>query len=153
MTTIKKVDRNCFRGPRPTDLRELRVKYDIDTIIDLESGIYDVVRVYDETYYTDVQQFPPDYGMDYYHMPCSDLTAPKPIFVDKAIELMANSERHVYVHCLSGVDRTGFVCAVYRMRVQGWTFNAARAEWIELGRHPWYFYWDYALKEFDWRKQ
>lgn len=145
---IKPVDRNCFRGPRPDNLRELRVKYHIDTIIDLESGIYDVMRVYDETYYKDLPQFPPDVGIAYYHMPCSDFTAPKKIFVDKAIELMADMSRHTFIHCLSGVDRTGFICAVYRMRIQGWSYEAAHAEWISMGRHPWYFYWNRALKEF-----
>lgn len=148
MTTIRKVDRNIFRGPRPENLRELRLKYDIDTMIDLESGIYDVIRVYDETYYKDVLQFPADCGMSYYHMPCSDIFPPKEVFVKKAIELMA-SNRHVYIHCLSGVDRTGYVCAAYRMRVQGWTFEAAHAEWIELGRHPWYFYWSRELKKYE----
>lgn len=145
---MTKVTETVWRGPRPTDLRALRVDYHIDTIIDLESGVYDVMRVYDETYFKDVPQFPPDFGINYYHMPCSDFSAPKKIFVDKALELMFNKERHVFIHCLSGVDRTGFVCAVYRMRVEGWTFERARAEWIALGRHPWYFYWEHELKKY-----
>lgn len=148
MTMIRAVDRNTFRGPRPTDLRQLRVDYHIDTIIDLESGVYDVVQVYSETYFENVLQFPSDFGINYYHMPCSDFTPPKEIFVKKAIELMADVDRHVFIHCLSGVDRTGFVCAAYRMRVQGWTYKAARAEWISVGRHPWYFYWEHELKKY-----
>ncbi len=135
------VDRNCFRGPRPKDLKELRVDYGIDTIIDLESGVYDLLRGVE-------QQFPADFGMSYYHMPCSDILPPTKACVEKAINLMADVDRHVFIHCLSGVDRTGFVCAVYRMRIQNWGYNAALEEWIKLGRHKWYFYWEPALKKY-----
>jgi len=34
----------------------------------------------------------------------------------------------VFVHCLHGADRTGTMCAIYRMAVQGWTVDDALAE-------------------------
>ncbi len=139
------VDRNCFRGPRPTDLKELRLDYLIDTIIDLESGVYDLIQGVSP-------QFPPDFGMAYYHLPCSDILPPTGAYVAKALDLMADVDRHVYIHCLSGVDRTGFMCAAYRMRIQGWSYADALAEWKKFGRHPWYFYWENSLKQYQVKK-
>lgn len=144
MTTSKiifwHVDRNAYRGPRPKDLAEL-VPHGITSIIDLESGVYDLLN-------GQVPQFPADLGMDYFHMPCSDISPPPDFYVEKAITLMAEENRITYVHCLSGVDRTGYVCAAYRVCIQKWTLDAAVAEWVSLGRHPWYFYWRGSLEKF-----
>ena len=40
------------------------------------------------------------------------------------------------IHCEHGQDRTGMVCACYRMLIQGWTYRAARAEMDAMGFHP-----------------
>jgi protein tyrosine/serine phosphatase len=39
----------------------------------------------------------------------------------------------VYVHCLSGRDRTGMVVALYRMRTEGWSFDEAFSEMKRYG--------------------
>jgi protein tyrosine phosphatase (PTP) superfamily phosphohydrolase (DUF442 family) len=39
----------------------------------------------------------------------------------------------VYVHCQRGADRTGTMCAIYRMVVQGWTQDQALAEMTQGG--------------------
>ena len=39
----------------------------------------------------------------------------------------------VLVHCLHGADRTGTMCAVYRIVVQGWTKEEALREMTEGG--------------------
>ncbi len=39
----------------------------------------------------------------------------------------------VLVHCLHGADRTGTMCAVYRVAVQGWTKEEAIREMTEGG--------------------
>lgn len=136
---ILHVDRNCYRGPRPPDLKILE-DYKITTIIDLEDGIYEMIN--------GVTQFPPDYGMAYYHMPCSDIFPPRDAYVSKALTMMAQVNRRSYVHCLSGVDRTGYVCAAYRVCVQKWPVDAAIKEWVDIGRHPWFFWWEHSFKKF-----
>lgn len=138
---LRHVDRNCFRGPRPTDLKELRLDFQIDTIIDLEEGVYDLLN--------GVGQFPPDFGMAYYRMPCGVWTPPWAGYVAKALDLMSDMDRHVYIHCKDGVDRTGFFCAVYRMRIQKWTYENALKEWIADGRHLQYMFWDRSLKTYS----
>jgi protein tyrosine/serine phosphatase len=39
----------------------------------------------------------------------------------------------VFVHCQHGADRTGTMCAIYRLAVQGWTKDAAIQEMTEGG--------------------
>ncbi|MBM4037598.1 MAG: hypothetical protein FJ290_03710 [Planctomycetes bacterium] len=41
----------------------------------------------------------------------------------------------VFIHCHDGIGRTGVMCAMYRIVVQGWTREAALKEMIEFG--PW----------------
>lgn len=135
---ILHVDRNAFRGPRPPDLHSLE-DFKITTIIDLESGIYELFH--------GANQFPADYGMAYYHMPCSDWLPPPDSYVIKAVTMMAQVNRKTFVHCLSGVDRTGYVCAAYRILVQKWPVDDAIKEWIDLGRHPWFFWWERSLRK------
>lgn len=43
------------------------------------------------------------------------------------------AQGRTYLHCISGVDRTGLVVARYRVRVQGWTKEQARLEWTAAG--------------------
>lgn len=133
------VDTNLWRGPRPTDLQPLQDQVFV-RIISLESGVYDLFHA-DRV----EQQFPCEYGMAQYDLKCSDISPPSDWVVLKFLALMKFGLK-TFLHCLSGVDRTGFLCAVYRMRVQGWTYEAALAEWKKLGRHPWYFFWEPALK-------
>lgn len=49
----------------------------------------------------------------------------------------AMSDRHVYVHCKWGADRTGAVVAKYRQEVQGWSPREAFAEARKYGFKPW----------------
>jgi protein tyrosine/serine phosphatase len=39
----------------------------------------------------------------------------------------------VFVHCQHGADRTGMMCAIYRMVVQGWSADEAAREMVEGG--------------------
>ena len=55
--------------------------------------------------------------------------------VARALATMVESQRHgpVLVHCWHGADRTGVVCAAYRMVVEGWGKAEARAEMFDGG--------------------
>jgi len=45
------------------------------------------------------------------------------------------ARRPVFIHCAVGKDRTGTMCAIYRMEVDGWTAERAVAEMREFGYH------------------
>ncbi len=41
--------------------------------------------------------------------------------------------RPILIHCRAGADRTGMMCAIYRVAVQGWSKSEAIDEWTEGG--------------------
>ena len=48
------------------------------------------------------------------------------------LEILADhTNRPIFVHCFYGSDRTGMMCAIYRVAVQGWSKEEAIAEWTE----------------------
>lgn len=67
--------------------------------------------------------------------------------------LMDKAPKPILVHCWHGSDRTGVVCAAYRITVQGWTPETAIAEFLEdrFGHHKTYYANLAALlKNMDW---
>jgi protein tyrosine/serine phosphatase len=54
--------------------------------------------------------------------------------VVRFLQIVTNPKRTpVLVHCLHGADRTGTMCALYRIAVQGWTKEEAIREMTEGG--------------------
>jgi protein tyrosine phosphatase (PTP) superfamily phosphohydrolase (DUF442 family) len=54
--------------------------------------------------------------------------------VAEFLKLVSDPENHpVFVHCKHGSDRTGMMCAVYRVAVEGWTKDQAIDEWTKGG--------------------
>ena len=52
--------------------------------------------------------------------------------VVRFLKIVNESSNHpIFVHCAYGSDRTGMMCAIYRVAVQGWGKEAAIAEWTE----------------------
>lgn len=55
------------------------------------------------------------------------------------LKVIYNKEHHpVFVHCFHGADRTGTLCAIYRIVVQGWDKEKAIAEMKKYGFHWWH---------------
>ena len=136
------VSKNLYRSARPKDLRITQAD-GIKTIISLETGLYQLV--------TDTlreHQFPVDFGIDYYDLNCSVVTAPKKWQVEKFLEIV-DKRAMTLVNCLTGCDRTGYMCAAYRMQRDGWSYEQAHKEWIDLGRHIIYAPWSEDLKEWE----
>lgn len=135
------INNNIYRGPRPKTLHDIR---GINRIFSLQTGIYEVF-VNDQYEY----QIPYEFGMLEYNFPLSSITPPKRHVVSKILKVLTSADVATYIHCKHGVDRTGFICAVYRMQVQGWRYRDALDEWKSLGRHPWYWTWERELKAWD----
>lgn len=51
----------------------------------------------------------------------------------------------VYIHCRKGCDRTGFIIAKYRMKVDGWSRDAAVSEMIAEGNSWWLRWWTWFI--------
>ncbi|HBQ18058.1 MAG TPA: protein-tyrosine-phosphatase, partial [Myxococcales bacterium] len=75
-------------------------------------------------------------GMRYEWIPLESTDAPTSAQVDRFMAIVTDPEAQpVYVHCLHGVDRTGAMIALYRMRVDGWSNSDALAEMEHFGAH------------------
>jgi len=119
---------NCFRvapglyrGAQPTaeGMRSLKA-LGIRTIVNLRQLHSDRDEIGGE-------------GLAYVHIRCGPF---HPEMEDAVafLKVAADPNRQpVFVHCQRGIDRTGMMCAVYRMAVQGWTHEEAVAEMTRGG--------------------
>lgn len=143
------VTENLWRGARPKDLRAL-IAQGFKRVVDFQSGAEDCLtdslyeaqtraKRIDPTLYPEIEVI---------YIPCSDVCPPTNKAVQQFLKLMADPIK-TYVHCHSGVDRTGFMVAVFRMVVQKWDFARAKDEWSQMGRHVWYFWWSPFLRKWE----
>lgn len=64
-------------------------------------------------------------------------SAPATACLDKFISLFAEPNHlPIYAHCLHGQERTGLMLAAYRLKIEGWTVEAAYEEMLKYGFDP-----------------
>lgn len=140
-----KVTDVLYRGKRPLNIKDL---FGFQQIIVLQSGDED--RYTDSLYEAQLRtkrSDPTIYpNIQVHYIKCSNIFPPSQGQVSQFLDLCSYGKR-TFVHCHSGVDRTGFMIAVYRMTVLNWTFEDAYDEWVILGRHWWFDWWKKSLKE------
>lgn len=130
-----------FRGPRPDPaiLAQLVVRK-VRGILDLESGFYELW-----TRERDQEEFlARACNLEHYHLGLSDITPPTlpELLVAHGVMKDFLARGGVYVHCLHGVDRTGVVCAAWRVWERKWSVDDAVAEMLAKGFHKrWYAWW------------
>jgi protein tyrosine/serine phosphatase len=143
-----------YRGSRPetaTDFCQL-VDIGIKTILNVEGGILEDISSdpnYQQTMslMSEIQQV---------RLAMNAIRPPPYWEVNTCLSIItragAQPQKYgpVYVHCRKGVDRTGFLVAAYRMKVDEWSYERAVAEMVSMGFHRWYFYWLPSLRK--WRK-
>jgi protein-tyrosine phosphatase len=72
-------------------------------------------------------------GLNYIHISFRP-HHPRDCDVIEFLKAMQNEENHpVYIHCYHGSDRTGMLCAIYRIFFQGWHKDKAIYEMIHGG--------------------
>ena len=56
--------------------------------------------------------------------------------IDNILEFMHTKKNQpVFIHCEHGVDRTGLIVALYRVKYEGVNVEIARQEWIDKGHN------------------
>jgi protein tyrosine/serine phosphatase len=121
LPNLYKVSQDLYRGARPTaeGLQELQ-SLGIKTVVNLEQANGEQAKL-------------AELGLACEHIPMSALFVKD----DEVVRFLqiAGTPGHapVFVHCHRGADRTGLVCAIYRIAFQGWTKDEAIAEMTEGG--------------------
>lgn len=64
---------------------------------------------------------------------------PRDKVVIEFLKVIGNQSHHpVFVHCFHGADRTGMLCAIYRIVIQKWDKEKAIEEMKKYGFHFWH---------------
>lgn len=138
------IEPNLWRGSTPEcveNVEWLKTALQIRTIINLQKDTA-----------TDEVKWCKEVGIDFHDLQMNKLwPPPNKVEVAKAICLMSSViYRPMYIHCVHGTERTGFVAAAYRMQVMGWSFDKAYDEMIQRGcRWPHSWIWKSALREWS----
>lgn len=118
---LHKVSDNLYRSAQPTaqGMKNLK-QMGIETIVNLRS------------FHSDRDEIG-NTGFAYEHI-YMKAWHPERKEAVRFLQIVANPRRTpVLVHCLHGADRTGTMCALYRIAIQGWTKAEAIREMTEGG--------------------
>jgi protein tyrosine/serine phosphatase len=78
-------------------------------------------------------------GMVMINVPMSGISRPKPAELLKAVKVIEDQNaRPIYVHCLHGRDRTGYVIAADKIMHYGWSVEKAYQEAVDNGHNRWF---------------
>ncbi len=146
---ITQVDTNLWRGPRPENMDDLKA-LGIQKIINLEVGWFECFHGLAGREQSDSFRA----NIIYKHMPISDWMFPKAQElrnIEAEMGWFQKTEK-TYIHCLHGQDRTGLACAIYRVKIQGWTRDDAIKEMYSMGFHSFPYKtplgWEESLREY-----
>ena len=115
------VSERVYRGAQPRDGGLSRLR---------ELGINTVINLRGTSARTRAQEAEARaLGLNYFNIALPNWGRPQDARVRRILEIIAAPENgRVFIHCRSGVDRTGLIVAMYRMTNEGWNANDALAE-------------------------
>jgi tyrosine-protein phosphatase SIW14 len=120
-----------YRGAQP-DAAGFKALHDlgVKTIVDLQTGHDDTPLFAPKEF--DVVRIPIHAGLS--------ADTPSDEQVRAFFDVVTDEKRKpVFVHCAQGKDRTGTMCALYRMEVEGWTPERAIEEMHAYGYHSFFY--------------
>jgi len=121
LENLHRVSDDLYRGAQPTEegMRELK-KMGIRTIVNLRE------------YHSDTDEIG-ETGLDVVDIPMAAWD-PEDEHMVQFLQVMGNPQRSpVFVHCQHGSDRTGTMCAIYRIVLCGWSKDEAVREMTRGG--------------------
>lgn len=118
---FQQVNEKLYRSAQPRDGGLIRVR---------ELGINTVINLRGSSKRTRAQEAEARaLGLNYFNLALPTWGRPDDARVARILEIISAPESgRVLIHCRSGVDRTGMIVAIYRMKNEGWARNDALAE-------------------------
>jgi len=121
LPNFHRVTKDLYRGAQPTKEGIGRLK---------EMGIKTIVNL--RSFHSDRDEIG-NLEFDYEHIKMQ-AWHPEDEDVIRFLKIVTDKDRTpVFVHCQHGADRTGLMCAIYRIAVCGWNKNEAIKEMVEGG--------------------
>lgn len=136
LPAFREVGPGVLRSGRPTEkgLKDLKTKYGLKTIINLEDSASNVKKE---------SGWAKNLGIEYNSFPTSSWSRPDDAKVNQILELLRDQTRYpILIHCKHGEDRTGMMIGLHRVETESWTAQAAYDEMLKLGFHK-------SLRELD----
>ncbi len=129
---VARIAEGVYRGAQPDGVSGYRAL--------AEAGIRTVVSL---RQYHDRREDAEAAGLEYVALPVQAGVLGSEPPSDEQIEaffgLVLDPARHpLYFHCMTGKDRTGTMCALYRIEVDGWSNDEAERELLAFGYHEVY---------------
>lgn len=121
LPNLHKVSDDLYRGAQPSDAGfERLAAMGVRTVVNARKGDDDLAVLRAA-------------GLEYEFIPMSAFD-PRDEDVIRFLRIAGDPRRGpVFVHCQHGADRTGFLCAMYRVAVQGWSRQEAVEEMTRGG--------------------
>lgn len=77
-------------------------------------------------------------GLTFMHYRMSNIFSPGKWQCESVLKNICLTEERTYLHCYAGVDRTGFICGLYLVLVDGWDQWDAWMYVRQMGMHKRY---------------
>lgn len=117
--------------PDVNDLEEIHRRTGIKTIVALRGSVDNPKR---NEWAIREKQFCADNGIEFVNIPSNHKNPPTQAQIDEFLDVVGDPARQpVLVHCRIGAQRTGMMCAFYRIEYQGWSKQQAFEEMEQLG--------------------
>lgn len=139
-----------IRAGRPETDQQIKnlASADVKVILNLQSGFFEFVHgITNRETMMCLRN-----GIAPVRMELSDIRPPAKEELDACLDLIKvciDSKQIILFHCMSGVDRTGMLCAYFRVKYEGWDVERAIQEWKDMGMHYHYYpFWIPAFRNY-----
>ena len=128
LPNLQTVDARVVRGGQPTENGLVILKeHGIKTVVNLREEMSAIA--FEESLSKQI-------GLDFISIPLRPFEIPDDKALELFLEVSQNKDKQpIFVHCLHGMDRTGLMMALYRMKVSDWSYEEAINEMLEFGFH------------------
>ena len=102
-----------------------------------QKGIATIINLREEATAIEAERaFAHSIGLQYISIPLRPFDIPTTESIEKFLILIhEKNHQPFFIHCLHGMDRTGLMVGLYRMKYSDWTYERSLEEMLSLGFH------------------